>query len=121
MKILLLRDSVSYGDDMNAPNKGRIEVPELTTIVEILNKILEIKYLPEIWGGNATWSVSFTQPIAVIAQQWNEPKLICSKDYPYYKSNHYVPIDKIYFNYHSQIDPDLVFKVLSRYKHGQLM
>ena len=119
MKITLLRDSVCASDDCTAPNDIQIEYEDSALIMDILEIILKNNYLPTIDGGKATWSVSITQPVAVIAQEWNEPKLLCLSQYPFYNTQGYIKIEKIYFNYHGQDDPDVVYNVLKRYKHGQ--
>ncbi|WCT10826.1 hypothetical protein [Mucilaginibacter jinjuensis] len=111
-KLLLTRDSVSMGDDV-ADNSLEIEVNEDWKIGEILNEVLRINYLPQIWGGKATWSVAFNSPLAIIAQQWKRPKIINS-DFPYSNTNKYKDFNRLHFTYHTQKDPDIVYESMSR-------
>jgi len=93
-----------------------IEIQESWTITEILNKIREINYLPNIYGGVATWSVAIKQPIAVISQGNANLKLICLPDFPYQGTKGFVEFDHIHFNYHEQKDANEVFEVLRNFK-----
>ena len=109
--IVVTRDSVAAGDDADAPHSMVIEIAFNDTIETVLKRISEIRYLPKIDGGKATWSVAFKQPLAVIAQEWDQPKLISS-------ANQLIqhPVDQLHFNYHAQDDPETVFRVLSRFR-----
>jgi len=51
-------------------------------------------------------------PIAVIAQQWTEPRMLflLSKDLANLDLKEGVL--RVHFNYHAQLDPEIVFKVL---------
>jgi hypothetical protein len=109
-KILLTRNSVSMGDD-SRDNSLEIEVNENWKIAEILAEVLRINYLPKIMGGKATWSVAYDNPLAVIAQQWDRPRLI-RPQFPYSISNKYKDFNLLHFNYHAQKDPDLVLDII---------
>lgn len=83
-KIKLTRESVCLADDVEAPNLLEIDIQEDWTILQILNHIIKLKYLPKISGGKATWSVAIDIPIAVMSQENNyQPKLICLSEYPH--------------------------------------
>jgi hypothetical protein len=112
-KIKLTRMSVSMGDD-SRDNSLEIEVDENWKIGEILDEVLRINYLPKIMGGKATWSVAYDNPLAVIAQQWKQPKLIRSQ-FPYTINNKYKDFDRLHFNYHGQKDPDLVREIIGEF------
>ena len=45
------RDSCCMADDVNAPNELQLEFCDNTRIYDFMNKIIELKYLPEgyIW------------------------------------------------------------------------
>jgi hypothetical protein len=113
--ILLTRDSVAAGDDADAPHNLLIEIGSNDTIEVILKRILDLQYLPKIYGGKATWSVAFNRSIAVIAQEWDEPKLI---DFTYDLNQQ--GVDKLHFNYHAQEHPDTVLRILSRFRTSAL-
>lgn len=116
-KIKLTRESVAMADDVNAPHFLEIEIEPNWTITEILKHIVDIEYLPKIYGGKATWSVAIDEPIAVLTQENMEnPKLICLPDYPYHGTKGFEEFDKIHFNYHAQKKANEVFEILSEFK-----
>jgi hypothetical protein len=113
-KIVVTRDSVAAGDDIDAPHCLEFGVSSDRTIADILRYVSQLSYLPSAVGGKAAWSAVSGRPLAVIAQQWPAPKplsvspitlseLDCRSDGLY-----------VHFNYHAQIDPDIVFNVLNR-------
>src|SRR5690606_2565541 len=75
MKIYVSRSSVAAGDDVNAPNSESLSVPDGTDLREIVQGIAASGYLPRIAGGQATWSVTSNVLVAVVAQQWTEPRM----------------------------------------------
>lgn len=113
-KIIITRTSVSQGDDV-FDHTLEIEIDEEWKIDQILKRIMEMNYLPGIIGGKATWSVAYDRPLAVIAQQWDSPEML-SKDFPYQGTRRYVNFDRLHFNYHMQLDPSIVYDVLSRFR-----
>lgn len=116
-KIILTRESVAMGDDIDAPHFLEIEIQSNWTILEILKHILKLNYLPQIHGGKATWSVAINEPIAVLSQEsFENPMLICLPDYPHQETMGFVNIENIHFNYHAQKKPEEVFEVLSRFR-----
>jgi hypothetical protein len=115
MKVYISRNSVSAGDDVNAPNADSLSVPDGTPLEEIIKSVAHSGYLPRISGDQASWSVTSNIPLAVVAQQWAEPRMLPllarlddldSRD----------GILRLYFNYHSQIDPEIVYKVFWGYR-----
>ena len=65
MEIYLNRDSVCAADDIDSHEKIII-VDDSMPPDEIIKTIKELNYLPEIWGGYATWTLSSKIPIAVL-------------------------------------------------------
>ncbi|MBF0387547.1 MAG: hypothetical protein HQL20_06790 [Candidatus Omnitrophica bacterium] len=112
IKIYFNRNSVCAGDDVDSHIK-EYEVPETLSIREIISFVIRENYLPKISGGKATWSVFSNVPLAVIAQQWVAPRFFWpaaeNKRNELYSEN---GVLKFYINYHGQLDPDLVVKVL---------
>ncbi|MFA5928172.1 MAG: hypothetical protein WC838_02585 [Candidatus Margulisiibacteriota bacterium] len=75
--IELRRDSVCAGDDVDGDHLTTLDISADETINSLTRKILDMKYLPTISGGKATWVVRMNdKKIAVLAEQWNEPKFI---------------------------------------------
>jgi hypothetical protein len=116
MKIKLTRDSVAAGDDVDAPHLKEFEVSGNLTTSSILQQILSMNYLANISGGNATWSLASTKPLALIAQQWPEPKLLAWTNPILSELSNGNEELSLRFNYHAQSDPEVVYKVLSRFK-----
>ncbi len=115
MKVSITRMSVSAGDDLDPPHLKEIDMPDDSTVEEIITSIVASGYLPKICGGKATWSVSSKKLLAVVAQQWKQPKMLEFPPFKFeldeldYADNNL----KIHFNYHAQKKPDMVFVVLS--------
>lgn len=77
MRILITRDSVSAGDDADAPHAGDLTLPDgLDTPAALTALGLPRPALPLIGGGRATWVVRGADgtPLAVLAQQWPRPR-----------------------------------------------
>jgi len=109
MKVYVSRRSVAAGDDLDAPHKREFSFRDGTSLKEVLATIQK-SYLPRIEGGNATWSVTSNIPVAVLAQQWAEPRLLVQLgDLTDLETKQGVL--RLYFNYHAQIDPQLVYDV----------
>lgn len=107
-KIKLTRDSVAMGDDAR-DNSPEIEVNEDWLIDKILDEVIRINYLPKIGGGKATWTVSYVFPLAIIAQEWAKPKIINAK-FPFSLGDKNKDFNRLHFNYHSQLDPDMLLR-----------
>jgi tRNA A37 N6-isopentenylltransferase MiaA len=113
MKIHASRDSVAAGDDCDDHDRQFI-FPNATTIEDAISRIVASGYLASIMGGCATWSATSGFPIAVIAQQWPEIRAVSWQVVD--KSTLQTKADEIllHFNYHQQIDPEIVHKILKQ-------
>ena len=76
-KLILTRDSVGAGDDISAPHT-KIQSLNIEKGIISLMKEAKEKYLPSnIQGGKATWLAQCNKKsIAIIAQEWSEPRII---------------------------------------------
>lgn len=61
--------------------------------------------------GRATWSAVSGTILAVVAQQWDEPKNLLFFESELDVRN---SVTYVHFNYHAQIDPLIVHETLSR-------
>lgn len=113
MKIIITRDSVAAGDDIDAPHRLELTGSSDQSILDALRHISQLNCLPSIVGGKATWSAVSCLPLAILAQQWSEPKPLSASPA---MSKLDTRADGLYlhFNYHAQVDPDIVFNVLNR-------
>ena len=111
MHIYVTRDSLCAGDDGDAPHTFEFDLPDGAPPSAAVERVSKSGYLPSISGGNATWSVASSQPIAIVAQQWAEPRhfqvLGGLRDLDFGSGTL-----RLHFNYHAQIDPEVVYKVL---------
>ena len=110
MKIRLNRDSVHPGDDIYSHEK-LIEISESTTLHEFLSNFRDYYPLPGIWGGQATWILKGNRILAILAQQWKEPKYFVLRDTPIseFIDQNTKSTGGFNFLYWVQDDPDSVF------------
>lgn len=114
MKINVSRSSVCLGDDIDAPHFKVLNVPDGATTQEIM-RLLKSKYLPcNMEGGEATWSVVSKKPVAIIAQQLEEPLMMGQNGQADYREDLLENSGRLVFhvNYHGQTDPNVVDEVL---------
>ncbi|WP_345817731.1 hypothetical protein AAGS40_30515 (plasmid) [Paraburkholderia sp. PREW-6R] len=113
-KIVVTRDSVAAGDDIDAPHRLEFGISSDRAIADILRYVSQLSYLPSIVGGKATWSAVSGRPLAVIAQQWAAPKPLSVLPIAFSDLDSRSDGLYLHFNYHAQVDPDIVFNVLDR-------
>lgn len=107
------RDSVAAGDDIDAPHEIELPVEEGASVARVVAKVTAAGYLPDISGGRATWIVEVvSQPIAVVAQQWSEPRYLVPSAQPMAPLIGKSARSQIYFKYWCQADPDAVLECL---------
>ncbi|MCP3996829.1 MAG: hypothetical protein GY722_17470 [bacterium] len=114
MRVILTRDSVAAGDDVDAPHRVEIDSVDGANVSDIVRKIVQTSYLPLIAGGEATWSVVSKRPIAVIAQQWKEPRMVSQIPEHVEGLKREDDAPRFHLNYHAQLDPEIVLEVLAR-------
>lgn len=119
VKLSLTRTSASAGDDVDAPHKFAIEVPNDFSLDDIASAIQKSSYIPKIQFGKATWSVTSGVPIAVIAQQWPEPKIVTNIEFVRDRLDLKDGTVRAHVNYHAQIDPDIVLEILRELIRGR--
>lgn len=77
MHLHITRDSVCAADDVDpGANSRQWSVDDDLTVESIVAKVWCSADLPQIAGGEATWCISSNQPLAIVAQQWDSPKLV---------------------------------------------
>jgi hypothetical protein len=118
MKIKLTRTSVCAADDVDAPHAKAMTVPDDIPLDE-LARIVQKDYIPmNIAGGKATWSLVATEPLAVLAQQWRDPKLVWQFHLDLAALKGEDGSVRLHVNYHVQVDPDIVLEVLRELRFG---
>ena len=112
MDVKIDRDSVHPGDDLES-HAIPLSVTLSTTIGVLLQQVNQSGFLPGISGGEATWLVDVKDGkagcIGVMAQQWQEPRLIIPMQTPV-SDLLYVNQSSFYFRYWCQAAPEIVFE-----------
>jgi len=116
MRIYATRGSVAAGDDGDAPHGRHFAFPEGTALGDALAGIQAERYLPGITGGQATWSAASNRPVAVLAQQWDRPRLLIQWPGESKTLDWRDGILWLHFNYHAQVDPESIHRVLWGYQ-----
>lgn len=81
--VRLTRQSVAMSDDAWAPHEWEFTVAPGTTLAELVQIAIDDHYLATISGGRATWVVEADRlPLAVVAQQWREPRWLTDPNRP---------------------------------------
>lgn len=66
LEIILDRDSVCMGDDMDSHEKT-IKITRPMKLSDFIDMVINLRYLPYIYGGKATWVMRYqNKPLAVI-------------------------------------------------------
>lgn len=114
MRIVIWRDSVAMGDDIDAPHERIVDVPDDASIGTIVADLANGAYLASIAGGRATWIVDGTRPLAVVAQQWDVPRWLVAPDAPAAPLRRPDGSPDFHVRYWLQVDPERVFAALER-------
>ena len=112
MLLTIWRDSVAAGDDADAPHEWHIEVSSTASLAEIVERIVSAHYLASIRTGKATWIIQGDRPLAVVAQQWTEPRFVVDPGLPIRELVNPSGRPHVEARYWLQVDPELVFECL---------
>jgi hypothetical protein len=61
IQIIVQRDSVSNGDDANAPNEYRFWLSDDAKLFEVFKELASSGYLPSIGGFNESWEAKVNE------------------------------------------------------------
>jgi len=112
MKALVTRDSVCAGDDFDPPHARTIAVPATDTTDALVAAVVRAYPLANIRWRECHLVLSSGVPLAVVAQQWAEPKLTFSRKIS--DCDVHDNVVRLHFSYLAQVDPDLAFEVVGR-------
>lgn len=115
MKVYISRDSTCAADDVTAPNSRQFEIPAGTEVDQFISHVCAAFHLPQISGGHATWVLSSSVPLAVVAQQWSQPIPV----FPFgckLADFHYGDAGELraHWSYLAQVDPIVTVDVVRR-------
>ncbi|MES3024835.1 MAG: hypothetical protein V4857_24965 [Pseudomonadota bacterium] len=112
-KLVIWRDSVSAGDDCDAPHALQLDLGGNETLQEIIDRLVSANYLASISGGRATWIFEAgSRPLAVIAQQWPQARALVDAAQGYAQFVDARGECHFNFKYWCQADPERVFACL---------
>lgn len=103
------------GDDVDAAHEHRFSFPDSTSVEQAIDQIVKSGYLASVQGG-ATWSVVSRAPIAVVAEAWGQSRPVSWRPQELGSLKVEAGSIRLHFNYHAQLDPEVVLEVLKRLK-----
>jgi hypothetical protein len=112
MMINVDRGSVGMGDDV-LPHAQTIDLPPESSLADVVAYLLERHFLASIAGGKATWILVADRPLAVVTQQWDEPRFLVDSSRPISSFGAEGRGVSLMFRYWKQRDPDYVFEELA--------
>jgi hypothetical protein len=112
--LIVWRDSVAAGDDADAPHEWILPVSPDATVSDVVERVLRVspRYLASIGGGRATWILETGRPIAVVAQQWEEPRYLVPASVPVWSVVSPASRPHLQARYWCQVEPELVVDAL---------
>lgn len=112
MAVVIWRDSVAMGDDVDAPHERTVRARDDATIGAVLDALLRTSYLARVAGGQATWIVEGERPVAVVAQQWAMPRWLVSPERTVPEVRRAAGPPDFTVRYWRQVDPERVYACL---------
>jgi hypothetical protein len=109
MRVIASRDDVHPSD---VPQPLAFEIVDSASPEEVLRRSADRPWLPSIQGGHATWSIASNQLLAVLAYEWPDLKFLPQLPERMRAADRREGTLRLVFNYHGQIDPETVYRVL---------
>lgn len=106
--VIATRGSVHASDE---PQPLRLAVAYDTSPGDLLRLAADRRWLPSIQGGRATWSIVSNDILAVLAYEWPDLKFNSMLEERLHAADRRAGVLHLHFNYHAQIDPDLLYRV----------
>jgi hypothetical protein len=103
---------VCAADDSDSPHACTLETVDNASPEQLIFFVCDSVNLPTISGGNAAWCLSSKIPLAVLAQQWNVPRMIYGIPPRFEDLDVSEGVLRLHFSYFAQTDPDVVLNVL---------
>lgn len=103
------------GDDVDAPHERQFDFPGAASVEDAIDQIVDSGYLARVRGG-ATWSIVSNVPISVVAQAWGRSRGVSWQRQELAALKVDGGCIRLHFNYHAQMDPEIVLEVLKRLK-----
>ena len=116
MRLVLTRDSVAAGDDIDAPHERALaDIPPVATLdglERLIRQVVGGNYLASV-AGRATWAAFSNLPLAVYSNLAEQPRMIWLTDRDVTdRLNVRDGTLRMHFVYLAMVDPDTAFDVL---------
>jgi hypothetical protein len=108
MQVVATREDVHPSDD---PDPLTFAVADDAAPEDVLRRAADRTWLPSIRGDRATWSVVSNDVLAILAYQWPDLKFMPHLEERMRAADRRAGTLRLHFNYHRQLDPDLVYQV----------
>lgn len=112
MTVVIWRDSVAMGDDVDAPHEWVMPAAADASVGAVVGAMLRAPYLASIAGGRATWIVEGAEPVAVVAQQWAAPRWLVAPEQPVRALRRPDGRPDLRVRYWCQADPERAYECL---------
>ena len=112
LALVIWRDSVAAGDDADAPHEWLLPTESDASVGDVVTRIASAHYLASITGGEATWIIQGDRPLAVVAQQWTEPRYLVDSALPIREVLNPSARPHVEARYWCQVSPDWVLDCL---------
>jgi hypothetical protein len=111
--LTIRRDSVCLADDVDAPHEVKLAIEGDASLWSVAERVLQMRYLPGIAGGRATWILeSGSRALAVFAQHWSRPRFLVSPDRAVLSYIDREAKSHLNLRYWRQADPEDVYEAL---------
>src|SRR5690606_23930227 len=100
-------------DDVDAPHNATI-TSSARSLDELVAQLLEEYPLPMIYGGDATWVLSSSTPLAVAAQQWDKARVFAWPPEPLEEWGLLDGQLHLHWTYYALVDAIVVPEILHR-------
>lgn len=116
MQVIATRADVHPSDD---PEPFTFAVADDAAPEDVLRRAADRTWLPSIHGDRATWSIVSNDVLAVLAYQWPDLKFMPHLEERMRTADRRAGTLRLHFNYHRQLDPDLVHQVFWGMRLGE--
>lgn len=101
IQIVVRRDSVCAGDDIDAPHEKRFWLRDEANINEVFRALVAMDYLPSIAGSRESWEAHLTDEVIFkVGKNFENPEFLVSplnKVKGYVSSNSLAEVKLVYF------------------------
>lgn len=114
MRVVLTRDSVCMGDDVDAPHEAEWELDGKVTMQDLLEQAAGycLPMQSACWVAYLGYNRADGEPVALFAPQWPRPRMLSALDAAGQLGTHSGKVE-IFWAYRSQVDPESLWRQMS--------